>query len=350
MPKIIFRGRDAVRCENSDLRLTVLREGGHLAEVYDKQAGVSPLWVPHWASIEPSAYDAVAHPEFGSASDARLLAGIMGHNLCLDLFGSPSVEEQAAGYSAHGEASVVSYDVSEGEDELLLLRAHLPLAQLEIARSIQMFGRFVRIRETVQNLTAVDRPIGWTQHVTLSPPFLDPLRTEFRASMTRSLVCDIDPGANAYLEAGADFAWPMAPGRSSEDFDLRRMHAAPSSGYTAHLADVSHDDAFFVAFSPEYQLAFGYVWKRQEFPWMGIWEENRSRLASPWNGLAVTRGMEFGVSPFPESRREMVERGKLFDTRCFRWLPGGERQVAEYWISSQHATAVPEALEWPSCN
>ena len=28
----------------------------------------------------------------------------------------------------------------------------------------------------------------------------------------------------------------------------------------------------------------------------------------PWNGQTLTCGMEFGVSPFPESRREMIER------------------------------------------
>ena len=62
-----------------------------------------------------------------------------------------------------------------------------------------------------------------------------------------------------------------------------------------------------MAFTPEFQLAFGYVWTQADFPWMGIWEENRSRQQPPWNGREVTRGMEFGVSPFPESRRQMID-------------------------------------------
>ena len=44
---------------------------------------------------------------------------------------------------------------------------------------------------------------------------------------------------------------------------------------------------------------------------MGIWEENRSRLQPPWNGRTITRGMEFGVSPMPETRRAMIERARL---------------------------------------
>jgi hypothetical protein len=80
---------------------------------------------------------------------------------------------------------------------------------------------------------------------------------------------------------------------------------------------------------------------------MGIWEENHSRTGPPWNGRTLTRGMEFGASPFPESRRQMVERGPLFDTRTFRWLPAKARLEAEYWALASPAERVPDALEWP---
>src|SRR5439155_11873101 len=130
--------------------------------------------------------------------------------------------------------------------------------------------------------------------------------------------------------------------------DLRRFtDAHHSSAYTAHLMDPTREHAFFVAFSPAAKLAFGYVWRRADFPWLGIWEENHSRLAPPWNGRVLTRGMEFGVSPFPESRRQMVERGSLFETRTYRWLPAKGRLVAEYCAVALDAARVPERLEWP---
>src|SRR5258705_7652695 len=103
------RGRRAAIVENSDLRVTVLEEGGHIAEMLDKRSGVNPLWTPPWPSMEPSTYVAARHAEYGSSSEAKLLAGIMGHNLCLDIFGAPSDEETAAGLTPHGEASVVRY-------------------------------------------------------------------------------------------------------------------------------------------------------------------------------------------------------------------------------------------------
>jgi hypothetical protein len=302
VPVTRYCGRRAVAIENDEVRVTVLAHGGHIAEVFDKRTGVNPLWTPPWTSIEPPAFDEGIHGDlFGRGSDARLLAGIMGHNLCLDIFGGPSDDEAAAGLSAHGEGS------------------------------------------------DVDRPIGWTQHVTLGPPFLEKGITQFRASATRSCVHEGAFGPADYLAAGAPFDWPAAPRREGGVADLRRFtDLTASSAYTAHLMTERPDDtAFFVAFSPRAALAFGYVWRPSDFPWMGIWEENGSRTAPPWNGSTVARGMEFGVSPFPETRRAMVDRGRLFDVPTYRWLPARRTLTARYAIVVQAAERVPETLTWP---
>src|SRR6185503_21245596 len=73
-----FRGRRAVQLENENLRLTVLVEGGHIAELLHKPSGINPLWTPPWPSIEPSTYDRSKHPEYGADSESKLLAGLMG--------------------------------------------------------------------------------------------------------------------------------------------------------------------------------------------------------------------------------------------------------------------------------
>ena len=80
---------------------------------------------------------------------------------------------------------------------------------------------------------------------------------------------------------------------------------------------------------------------------MGIWEENRSRSHSPWNGRTVTRGMEFGVSPFPDSRRAMIERGRLFDVPGYKWIPAKTRIEVEYAIVCRQADRIPERLTRP---
>lgn len=329
----LYRGRRAVSIANDRLRVTILNEGGHIAELYDKQTGTNPLWTPPWPSIEPSTYDYVRHPEYGVDAESKLLSGIMGHNLCLDVFGAPSPEEAAAGLTVHGEASVLPYRL-QVEGSRLTQSLQMPLAGLSFERTIELPEEqpIVQFTERVTNLHATDRPIAWTQHVTLGPPFLERGRTQFRL-----------PGTKSITYEGMEFEWPRTP----EGHDLRTYTSAPSSGgYTAHLLDTARDHAFFTAFSPDSRVVCGYVWHRADFPWLGIWEENQNRTSTPWNGRTMTCGMEFGASPVPESRRKMIERGSLFGVPGFRWLPARSTAEVRYCAFVDRAERIPEQVTW----
>ena len=54
--------------------------------------------------------------------------------------------------------------------------------------------------------------------------------------------------------------------------------------------------------------------------------------------------MEFGVSPMPESRRAMIDRGRLFDVPTYRWIAAKSRVEVEYCAVIQRADAIPEHL------
>jgi hypothetical protein len=56
--------------------------------------------------------------------------------------------------------------------------------------------------------------------------------------------------------------------------------------------------------------------------------------------------MEFGVSPFVESRRKMVERGSLFGVPGYRWLPARSTVTVEYCAFITMASAIPETVRW----
>jgi hypothetical protein len=247
----------------------------------------------------------------------------MGHNLCLDIFGGVSKEEAAAGLTVHGEASVALYDI-ETHGTALTARTVLPNAQLRLERTITLAGAgVVWFTETVENLAATDRPIAWTEHVTLGPPFLEKGKTEFRAPSVRT-----------------------APHESGGAGEFEIFTGAPASGgFTTHLMDPARDDAFFAAFSPTRQLLFGYSWMRSDFPWLGVWEENYSRKQPPWNGRTLTRGMEFGASPVPEPRRRMIERNGMFGVPGFRWIPARSRVTVAYCAFIEHAESIARADE-----
>lgn len=348
MGEIKYRNRRACRLENDSLQVTVLVEGGHLAELRHRASGTNPLWTPPWPSIEPSEFD----PErdaavYGVHAESRLLAGIMGHNLCLDIFGGPSEEEAAAGISVHGEASMVRYDLRIEEDALVAA-ARFPLAQIAFERRIRLCGPVAVIEEQVRSLCAFDRPIAWTQHVTLGPPFLEKGKTQFRAPGGKSRVFETDfAGEFGRMRPGADFDWPHAPLKGGGSIDLQVLtDVEKSGGFTTHLMDKGREQAFFQAWTPSRRMLVGYVWRRQDFPWLGIWEENHGRSTPPWNGLALTRGMEFGVSPMPETRRSMVDRGTLFGEPAFRWLPAHGELRACYCAFLLPAAGIPDEVEW----
>jgi hypothetical protein len=349
MTETRFHNRRAVAIENDALRVTVTVEGGHIAEILDKSTGVSPLWIPPWTSIEPSTYDPIRHPDYGGDAESRLLAGIMGHNTCIDIFGDPSPEEAAAGMTVHGEASVLPYTI-DAAPLRLVNRLHLPVAGLNFERRIQLDAAdsVLRIHETLENCAALDHPTAWTQHVTLGPPFLERGVTEFRASCTHSKVHDIDfSEGRGYMKIGAAFEWPNCPRKDGGTADLRRFTDAPvSAGFTIHLMNPARDQAYFMAWSPRTKVLFGYLWNPKDFPFLGIWEENDCRALAPWNAHSLTRGMEFGVSPIPESRRAMIDRGPTFGTPGYRWIPAQSKVEVDYIAFITTAAAIPEGVNW----
>src|SRR5580704_9851105 len=125
--------------ENPSLRISVAPGGGHIAALHLKNGHPrvkslpNPLWTPPWKSIEPGAYKAGQHDRvYGGAPEGRLLASILGHNLCLDSFGSPSAAESRAGGLTHGEAGVTVWKPGAKRRNTFSFSAKLPGAQLDV--------------------------------------------------------------------------------------------------------------------------------------------------------------------------------------------------------------------------
>ncbi|MBI3664958.1 MAG: hypothetical protein HY236_01835 [Acidobacteria bacterium] len=345
-----LQGRRAFQLENDRVRVSVLVGGGHIAEILLKEKQVNPLWIPPWPSMEPCDFDAQVHTEYGNDAESRLLAGIMGHNLCFDFYGPPSEEEAACGLTVHGEASVINWEmeaVGEGE---LRATAELPLAEMRLERRFRLSAKdtVVTITETAENLSAADRAVGWTQHVTLGPPFLAPGRTVFHMPVTRSKAYESDfAEGKGTMQPGAEFDWPWCPDIHGGRIDLRQTSAAPvSAGFTAHLMDPAKEQAWFTAYNPDIGVLFGYAWRRSDFPWLGIWEENHCRQHRPWNGRTLTRAMEFGVSPMPEPRRRMIDRKWMFGAPCYRWIPARTHVTVEYSAFIRSSDQAVREVAW----
>src|SRR5262249_39417407 len=157
-------------------------------------------------------------------------------------------DEAAAGLPVHGEASVARFAL-ETSGRSIAMHTVLPSAQLRVQRHLELDGRTLRVRESVENLASTDRPIGWTEHVTIGPPFLDNGVTELHVPADRSLVYPESFGPAGYLVPGAEFTWPHAPATAGGTVDLRRYPAAPSSSaFTTHHLDPRREHACFITF------------------------------------------------------------------------------------------------------
>jgi hypothetical protein len=112
--------------------------------------------------------------------------------------------------------------------------------------------------------------------------------------------------------------------------NLRAMGRARNSDFYANLMDPRREQAWFSAVNPRQGLLVAYVWRRADYPWLGVWEENRARKSSPWNGKSLTRGMEFANTPYPVGLRKAVDLGRFQGQPTFRWLPALGEVVSEY--------------------
>ena len=323
-----FAGRDAWKLENNRLRITILHGGGHLAEIVlktDSGDSVNPLWVPPWPSIDPWNFDVEKHGAiYGTDSEAALLSGIMGHNLCFDFWGAPSQTEFQAGIPYHGEISILKAEKTVQTSSSLTHRLNLTQSGTSVVRQMTLVPNqsVLYVEETAENHTSRDKPFGWVQHATFGPPFVDPATVHFDASATRG-----DLGGEEYESLGV---WPVgSPGEGQRDY-RRFSPQAPSYKMAYFLMDPQRDLEFITALNTELQLLMGYLFWRTEYPWMMVWEENRRLTVPPWNGKAMTRGMEFGNTRIPGTAKQYFQKTEMYDTPTFGWLDAKGKLTARY--------------------
>ncbi len=337
-----WNGREAYTLHNGLVQLVTLTGGGHIAEFQFRPAtkwpAINPLWVPPWKSMEPYLYQAEKHSaEYGPVNEGKLLSGIAGHNICLDYFGPPSEEEAAQGLSTHGEAPSARWEKTRLHQSArrvsLTLEVDLPVAGLHFIREIRLHHDecVAYFHETVVNESKADHFFHWTQHVTLGPPFLGHETSRVDLPGTRAKTHPGGYGGKELLESGRSFYWPSAPAQGGGSVDLASPFSKPGLGFLVSvLLNPRQEVEYVSALNATYGLLFGYIFRRLDFPWVAIWEENQSRSGPPWNSNCQARGLEFGSTPSPVPRREAFAVAPSLDTPTFSIVPAKGKVTANY--------------------
>ncbi len=340
--KTKWNGREAYTLRNDLVQMVTLPGGGHIAEFqFLPETGLpvlNPFWVPHWKSMEPYQYQPAKHAAtYGPVNEGKLLSGISGHNICLDYFGPPSEEEAAQGLSTHGEAPSAKWQktrlLATAKEVSLTLAARLPVAGLQFSRELRLRnGEAVAyFQETVTNENKADHFFHWTQHVTLGPPFLGNDTSRIAIPATRGRTHAGGYGGNELLASGRNFHWPFAPAQDKGSIDLTRPFAREGRGFLVTvLLNPRRKVQYVAAINQPNRLLVGYCFRHSDFPWVAIWEENKSRSSAPWNGREQTRGLEFGSTPWPVTRREAFATAPLFDTPTFSTVPAKGKFTVNY--------------------
>jgi hypothetical protein len=263
-------------------------------------------------------------------------SGGTGHFVCVDGFGPTSPEERAAGLEGHGEAHRQTFEIVasgiQGATRSLSLRAVLPIVQETFTRTFRMVDgeNVIYVESRLENLLGFDRPVNWAEHATVGSPFLEPGITVVDVSGSRSRTRPWDQPRNGQsdrrLTSGEDFAWPMAPGRDRSKLDLR---LTPTDLHYLDHATTLIDPAlrlgWVTALNPARRLIVGYLFNREEYPWLQYWGNY------PPTGK-LSRGLEFGTQPFDVPRREAIGMGTLFGAPTYRWLPAKSKIESRFLL------------------
>jgi len=336
-------GRDARVLGNGLIRLVTLLGGGHIAELrFDDGTGLpttNPMWEPPWPTMEPYRYRPAVHDRtYGSLLEGKLLSGIAGHNLCLDYFGPPSAEEAAQGLSQHGEAPSLRWRVSRQRvssgSAALGVAVKLPVAGLQFTRDIELRrGESVAyIQETVRNERKADHFFSWTQHVSLGTPFLSREDSVVAFPGTKGMCYPHAYNGNKdVLIPGRRFEWPRGPRFNGGKVDLTHPWIQKGRGLVAGiLLDPRRKFGYVAALNRRMGLLIVYCFRREDFPWVALWEENRCITAPPWRGKNQSRGLEFSTLPLPVLRREAFNLGPLFGRPTLAHIPARGTKTVRY--------------------
>jgi hypothetical protein len=324
--------RRVLLLSNDRLELAIATQGGSIIRLLlqGDAGGISPFGNPE---LVPSVPD-----------NRKLQGPMVGHFVCVDGFGPASREERDAGLPMHGEAYLQPWEVVEsakrGATTSVKFRVQLPLVQETLVRTLQMVDgeSVVYVDSELESQLGFDRQVNWGEHPYLFPPFLEPEHTVMDMSGTRARTRQYEENPSRERHALAsdrEFTWPMAPARAGGLIDLRApQRNADSMAHTTTLMDPSRRLAFVTITNTARRLMLGYVFRREEFPY----------LESYWNyppDRWLARTAEFATQPFDLPRREAAATQSMFDMPVSRWLPAKSKISSRFLL---FYVATPEGM------
>lgn len=303
LPEVVINGRRSVVVESPAATLVMDLGGGSIVDFQLAGGGLNPL---RW--LGPGDENAALRP--------------MAHFLCLDRWGPASEAERRNGMPFHGEASRVEWkELSTsgggGAKNLAAMSAHLPLAGLEIHRSVRLSesAAVFTVSETVTNQNKLGRIYNMVQHATIGPPFLDET-TVVDSNAQRGLM-QSSPLPNPEQP---EIQWPQAI-KQGNPVDLRRLTNDADPNVVSFTID--SEVGWVTATNSSKELLLGYLFNTTDYPWLNLWRHVQ-------DGKPLARGLEFGTTGLHQPFKILTAKPQIFGKPTFAYLDAGESATRRY--------------------
>ena len=236
-----------------------------------------------------------------------------GHFLCAGRWGDPSKGEMAKGVNKHGEFVKLKW-AGKQEANTLDMFASSKLEGLSVTRRIEIssLSACYKITDNLCNENPLGRMYQIMQHPSLAGPFLNS-----------------DTIVDCNATAGFDYAhekfgnsivtqWPNVYTKNGLKLKLDRPDKNYSSVFP-FIVNPAETFGWITAWSPEHRLLIGYIWEREDYPWINHWlhwEEPTSGLSPEGNetentGKILYRGLEFGNTGIHKCFNEIFSQNLL---------------------------------------
>ena len=302
-----LKSSSLIKLENNKTILSIDLFGGAITDFHLKNSGINPL---------SFAFEKEQIPVNNKEG-----APYQGHFLCLGRWGEPSAGEIKAGLPNHGQFANILWNIKEREQpNLLEMEATAPLEGLSIKRKIILdeTNSIYAIKEVVENFNPLGRLYNIVQHPTLAASYLDE---------TTIIDCNASTGFDqAFYKQinGNTIHWPFAKDNKQNKIDLRKS-LTPFNAVFSFVVKSDDEYGWITAYSPRYNLLFGYTWKRSDYPWIHLWQHYK-------DGIIQYRGIEFGTAGIHQPFNEILNTSPiLFREKTYAFIDAGELVSKNYF-------------------
>ncbi len=296
--------------ENSEIYLEIELKGAQFVDLHLKSNPVNPLiW-----KLEKDRMPRYAHED----------AHYKGHFLCIGNIGKPSTEEIEAGVVMRGEQTGKDWSVEREDDQIIRMESSSPTDSIEISRMMKIHessSQFLVI-ESFKNISVNGRATNVLQHATIGPPFLN-----------ESTITNTNAKSGFYFKFEYpdphwyQYEFPIAliDTNKQETTDLRSV-SLELNYISRHIFDMEDEFAWVTAYDPATGVLLGYVWPKEDYPWLNFW--NASKEGSP-----TARGLEFGTTGIGGTFDQLLSDSISFHGR-FSWeyIDAGETKEKSYLV------------------